>query len=259
MVSQGTSAIACNLLILGGTSEASALAQAVAARGLPATLSYAGRVARPKAQPIPQRVGGFGGVAGLAGYLRDQRVTHLIDATHPFAAQISRNAVEACRQAEVPLVALTRPPWRPQEGDRWLEVPDIPAAVASLAGPPRRVMLALGRLQLAAFAGQPQHRYLLRVVDVPEPPPPLPDHSLVVSRGPFTPAEDEALMRQHRIETLVCKNAGGSGADAKLKAARVLGLPVVMIARPTMPARREVTSLEALFDWLSHSDADLGV
>ena len=259
MVSQGASAIACNLLILGGTSEASALAQAVAARGLRATLSYAGRVARPKVQPIPQRVGGFGGASGLARYLRDECVTHLIDATHPFATQISRNAVEACRQADVPLVALTRAPWRAQEGDRWLEVPDISAAVASLAGPSRRVMLALGRLQLAAFAEQPQHRYLLRVVDVPKTPPPLPNHGLVVSRGPFTLAEDEALMRQHRIETLVCKNAGGSGAEAKLEAARALALPVVMITRPTMPARREVTSLEALFDWLFHSDTDLGV
>ncbi|WP_119168474.1 cobalt-precorrin-6A reductase [Algihabitans albus] len=241
-----------NLLVLGGTSEASELARELAARGLTATLSYAGRVARPRRQPLPCRVGGFGGADGLAAYLRDRRVTHVIDATHPFAAQISRNAVIASAEAGVPLLGLTRPPWRPQEGDDWLEVPDIPAAVAALAGPARRVMLAVGRQPLAAFAEQPQHHYLLRLVDEPERPPPLPDHSLVISRGPFSVPEDTDLLRRHRISLLVAKNAGGSGAVAKLTAARALALRVILVARPPLPARREVESVAAVCAWLDH-------
>lgn len=248
-----------NLLILGGTTEASALAQAVAARGVDATLSFAGRVERPKPQPIPVRVGGFGGVDGLAAYLTARRVTHVVDATHPFAAQMSRNAVAACAAAGVPLLALTRPPWTPRPGDDWRQVPDIAGAVAALAGPPRRVMLAVGRMHLDAFAARPQHFYLLRLVDPPDGAIPLPDHHALVSRGPFTEAGDRALMRDHRIDLVVSKNAGGTGARAKIDAARGLRLPVLMIGRPALPARAEVSTPGQVLDWLAHSGADLGV
>ncbi len=247
------------LLILGGTSEASALARAVAARGIDAVISYAGRVERPRDLPVPRRVGGFGGVAGLADYLRANAITHVVDATHPFAAQMSRNAVEACVLTGVPLVALTRPAWTPGPGDNWREVPDIASSVTALDVPPRRVMLAIGRMHLAAFAAQPQHAYLLRLVDPPETPPPLPRHAIIVSRGPFTVEGDTALLREYGIELLVAKNAGGSGARAKLEAARALGLPVIMIARPPLPERQEVTTPEAVLDWLDHAGTDLGV
>lgn len=247
------------LLILGGTTEATALAQVVADRGIAATLSFAGRVARPKPQPIATRIGGFGGAEGLAHYLRDTRITHVVDATHPFAAQMSRNAVAACAAMGVPLVALTRPAWVAQPGDRWQRVADIPNAVAALAGPPRRVMLAVGRMHLAAFAAQPQHSYLLRLVDPPADPVPLPDCHAIVSRGPFTLDGDRALMRAHRIELVVSKNAGGTGARAKIDAARALGLPVLMIDRPALPRRAEVGTPQAVLDWLAHCGADLGV
>ena len=247
-----------NVLVLGGTTEASALARALAAAGLQATLSYAGRVARPRAQPIPVRVGGFGGAEGMARYVRDHRVTHLVDATHPFAARISANAVTAAAMAGVPLMALVRPAWQPGATDRWANVPDVDAAVAALAGPPRRVMLAIGRQHIADFAARPQHFYLLRVVDPPEGPPPLPDHALVVDRGPFTTQGDLALMQAHRIDLLVAKNAGGQGAEGKIAAARALSLPVVMIDRPAIPARPEVASVAQVMGWIAHS-ADLGV
>lgn len=222
-------------------------------------ISYAGRVERPRDLPVPRRVGGFGGAAGLADYLRANAITHAVDATHPFAAQMSQNAVEACTQSGVPLVALTRPAWTPGPGDDWLGVPDIASAVAALDGPPRRVMLAIGRMHLTAFAAQPQHDYLLRLVDPPETPPPLPRHSIVVSRGPFTVEGDTALLRAHGIELLVAKNAGGSGARAKIDSTRALGLPIIMIARPPLPQRREVTTPEAVLDWLGHAGTDLGV
>lgn len=237
--------------MLGGTIEATRLVAALARAGLPATLSYAGRVLRPKPQPVPVRVGGFGGVDGLAEWLRDNHITHLIDATHPFAAQISHNAVAAAQITGTPLLALTRPPWVAQPGDQWQHVPDIPAAVAALSGPPRRIMLALGRMHLAQFAAQPQHHYLLRLVDAPDTPPPLPDHHVILDRGPFDAAGDTALMRRHRIELVVSKNAGGSGAAAKLQAARALGLPVVMIDRPALPARRETHDPGAALDWIT--------
>ncbi|TCO74108.1 cobalt-precorrin-6A reductase [Rhodovulum euryhalinum] len=247
------------LLILGGTTEATALAAAVAARGIDATLSLAGRVERPKPQPVPMRVGGFGGPEGLAAYLKAHRITHVIDATHPFAAQMSRNAVAACAVTNVPLVALTRPEWTPQPGDDWHRVPDMAGAVAALAGSPRRVMLAVGRMHLDAFAAQPQHFYLLRLVDPPEAPPPLPRHHAIVSRGPFTEQGDRALMEEHAIDIVVSKNAGGAGARAKIDAARMLVLPVVMIDRPALPGRTEVGTTDAVLDWLAHAGADLGV
>ncbi|MDN3520049.1 cobalt-precorrin-6A reductase [Halomonas ramblicola] len=250
------------VLILGGTSEASALASALAERSIPALFSYAGRVTTPKPQPLPTRVGGFGGVAGLATFLADNRITHLVDATHPFAERMSHHAVSAAQRRGVRCLALTRPPWAPMAGDRWQSVAGVEAAVEALSGPPQRVLLAIGRQHLAAFAAQPQHHYLLRLVDRPEAPPPLPRHSVTLDRGPFTLDGDLTLLREHGVERLVCKNAGGAGAVAKLAAARRLGLPVVMIERPAPPPRREAHSIEEVLAWLGHEpapDADLGV
>lgn len=251
--------MAPNLLILAGTTEATALARAVAERGMTGTVSFAGRVERPLRQPLPQRVGGFGGTAGLSQYLRDNHVTHVIDATHPFAVQMSRNAVEACMTARVPLIALTRPEWQAQAGDRWQRVPDIAGAVAALDRPRAHIMLAVGRMHLADFAPNPQHRYLLRLVDPPKDPLPFPDAQVIVDRGPFDEASDRALMAQHGIELVVSKNSGGTGAYAKIAAARALGLSVVMIDRLAPPLRTEVHEIDAVFDWIAHSGIALGV
>ncbi|PXX99647.1 cobalt-precorrin-6A reductase [Halomonas sp. LBP4] len=250
------------VLILGGTSEASALARALAERSIPALFSYAGRVSTPKPQPLPTRVGGFGGVEGLAAFLADKRITHLVDSTHPFAERMSRNAVSAAQRSGIRFIALTRPPWEPMAGDRWQRVASVDAAVSALAGPPQRVLLAIGRMHLAAFAARPQHHYLLRLVDGPEAPPPLPRHSVTIDRGPFTLDGDLALLREHGVERLVCKNSGGNGAVSKLTAARQLGLPVVMIERPALPPRQEAHSVDAVLAWLGHNsdpDAERGV
>ncbi len=216
-------------------------------------------MARPLRQPLPQRSGGFGGVSGLRSYLRAHRVTHVVDATHPFAAQMSRNAVAACAAESVPLVALTRPEWSEAPGDRWIRVSDMAGAVAALDRPPLSVMLAIGRMHLGAFARQVQHRYLLRLVDPPEAPPPFPRCEVIVDRGPFDTTGDLDLLRSRGIELVVSKNAGGSGAYAKIAVARALGLPVVMIDRPVQPDRREVYDVAAALDWVVHAGTDLGV
>jgi precorrin-6A/cobalt-precorrin-6A reductase len=248
-----------NLLILGGTTEATAFANAAAEAGLQGTVSFAGRVERPKRQPLPQRIGGFGGIAGLVAYLTTHRITHVIDATHPFAAQISTHAVAGCAQAGVPLIALSRAPWVAEKGDDWFHVPDIAGAVAALDQPARRVMLAVGRMHLQDFAPNPQNFYLLRLVDPPEVPAPFPDHHVLVSRGPFTQADDLALMLEHRIDLVVSKNAGGTGAHAKIAAARALGLPVIMIDRPAIPPRLQAFGVAEVMDWIVHSGTDRGV
>lgn len=234
------------------------MARAIADAGLKGVYSYAGRTEAPMAQPIHMRVGGFGGVAGLVAYLIDQGITHVIDGTHPFAAQMSAHAQAACTLTRTPLIALERAPWVATAEDRWTTVPDIPAAVAALAGPPRRVFLAIGRQHLDPFAAQPQHHYLLRLIDAPTGPLPLPQTTVTLARGPFDLAHDTALMRDHGIEVVVAKNAGGKGAVAKIAAARALGLPVVMIDRPALPPRPVAHSVAGVMDWLAHP-ANLGV
>ncbi|MFV0294496.1 MAG: cobalt-precorrin-6A reductase [Hyphomicrobiaceae bacterium] len=247
------------ILLLGGTSEAGALAAALAARGDAAVYSYAGRTGTPKAQPLPTRIGGFGGVQGLIAYLRQEAITHVIDATHPFAATMSANAVAACAVAGVALGAFERPPWCAQPRDRWMHVPDVAAACRGLPDRPARIFLAIGRQHLAAFSVRSEHVYLLRLVDPPDEKLPLPHTHVVVARGPFTCEADMDLLRAHRIELVVTRNAGGKGAWSKLAAARALGLPVIMIDRPDLPPRPTWATVREVLDWLDHdSPADLG-
>lgn len=238
------------LLILGGTREATQLAYLCAEMNVSATISYAGRVERIKPQVIDHRVGGFGGVKGLAYYIAQEQITHVIDATHPFAAQMSDHAVRACAMTGRPLCALTRPPWQAQEGDQWVTVPTIEAAVAALSGRRRTVFLAIGRMHIDIFAAQPQHRYILRLVDPPKQEPPLPDHLSIISRGPFEYEDDMALLRKHRVDVVVSKNAGGLGARSKIDAARDSGKQVIMIDRPVIPPRTEVFTPQAALEWL---------
>lgn len=251
--------MAPNLLVLGGTTEATALCRHMADTGLGGTISFAGRVARPVRQPLPQRVGGFGGAEGLARYLQANAITHVVDATHPFAAQMSHNAVAACALAGVPLVALSRAPWVAEQNDQWTSVPDIASAVAAMDRRAARVMLAIGRMHLGEFAPHPQHFYLLRLVDPPETAPPFPNHHAVIDRGPFTVEGDLALMKTHGIDLVVSKNSGGGGAFAKLAAARVLGVHVIMIDRPALPPRHEVHTINDVIDWVHQVSTDLGV
>lgn len=233
------------------------MARALAEAGAQATFSYAGRVSTPTPQPLPTRIGGFGGIDGLAAYLAAGRITHVIDATHAFAAQMSRNAVAACARAGVQLAALERAPWVPQAGDDWHRVPDIAGAIEALPAQGARIFLATGRQSVADFAEKPANFYLLRYI---EPPAiiPLPDYIGIAGRGPFTVEGDTALMRAHGITHMVAKNAGGEAARAKLDAARALGVRVIMIERPAVPQRLTLETPQAVMNWLAHGE-NLGV
>jgi precorrin-6A/cobalt-precorrin-6A reductase len=250
-----TSSLARRLrvLILGGTAAANRLAQAVASDPrIDAVLSYAGRTENPTPPPIAWRLGGFGGVAGLVDYLRAENIARVVDATHSFAAQMSAHAVAACAEADVPLLALERPPWQRAPGDHWIEVDDLAAAAEALGTAPRRAFLGIGRLHLKTFAAHPQHAYLVRLVDPPRAPLPLPDAEVIVARGPFDRAGDRAMLTNYRADIIVAKNAGGDSASAKIEAARDLALPVVMVRRPFIPAREKVETVAEVLRWLGH-------
>jgi precorrin-6A/cobalt-precorrin-6A reductase len=224
-----------HILILGGTTEASALARLIA--GDPrfrAILSLAGRTASPAPQPLPLRIGGFGGVNGLMQWLEKETIQAVIDATHPFAVQISANAVAACAELGVPLATVVRPAWTREPDDRWTEVDSAMAASGLLATAPQpcRVFLSLGRQELAAFSGAPQHDYLARLIDPPSGMPLPPRLRFIFERGPFDKAAEAALLATERIDIIVSKNSGGAATYAKIEAAREAGLPVILIKRP---------------------------
>ncbi len=252
---------AMKLLILGGTGEAMALARALAPdpRFAP-MLSLAGRTRNPRPPPIPWQSGGFGGASGLAAFLADHGMAALIDATHPYARQISANAQSAAASTGVPLLTLTRPPWVAKPGERWTIVPDLAAAARALGEAPRRVFLTIGRQDLLPFREAPWHHYLIRSVDPPDPAWLPPVCEILSARGPFPQESERALLTARKIEILVSKNSGGAMRD-KLDAAKALAIPVVMVARPEAPAADHIaTDIEGALSWLARvHDAERGV
>jgi precorrin-6A/cobalt-precorrin-6A reductase len=243
------------ILILGGTAEARQIAQTLAVRDdVTVTLSLAGRTASPAPQGVPVRVGGFGGSKGLAKYLAAERINVLIDATHPYASTMSDSAARAAELIDVRLLALRRGPWVAVKGDRWTEVTDAHHAMSALGKEPRHVFLALGRQELTPFRQAPQHHYLIRSVDPVSPPLAVPHATYVTGRGPFSEADDRALLRKHRIDAIVCKNSGGDATYGKIAAARALGIEVIMITRPKLPDVPSVETVEDVLAWLDHTE-----
>lgn len=241
------------VLLLGGTTEASALAERLADDPrFVATLSLAGVTRVPVLPRIAHRIGGFGGIEGLAGWLRSKAIDVLVDATHPYAVQMSRHAAAAAALAGIPRLRIDRPAWTAQPGDRWTPVRDAGDAAGRLGAEPRRVLLTLGSKGLAPFRGVPVHHYVIRCIDAPDPSRLPPDHRLLLARGPFTLQSETALLDDRRIDLLVSKNSGGGATAPKLEAARNLGIPVLMIDRPPAPPDGPgvATAAEAL-QWLS--------
>ena len=252
------------VLVLGGTTEARELATLLHAHDVPVVTSLAGRVAAPRLPPGEVRIGGFGGADGLARWLTERRCAAVVDATHPFAVRMAANAAHAGRRAGVPVLRLERPGWSERPGDDWHRVADLGAAARAVsamppvprggaprveAGVPPRVLLALGRQELAAFAAVSDVWFLIRSIGPPLPPLP-PQHELVLGRGPFSLEAERALLDRHAIDAVVTRDSGGDSGIAKLAAARELGLPVIVIARPGRPALPSVGTVYEAARWL---------
>jgi precorrin-6A/cobalt-precorrin-6A reductase len=238
------------ILILGGTGDAAqAIAQIAALPQVETIASLAGRTPKPNIPSVGQvRMGGFGGITGLVAFLQAEQIDLLVDATHPFAAQISRNAAAAALTVGIPRVLLDRSGWEKQRADRWLEVVDHQAAAAILPGLAERIFLTIGRQELAAFADLTKLWFLMRMITPPDPPIPLGE--VILQQGPFSVADEIALMREYRVGAIVSKNSGGAATYAKIIAARELSLPVVMIPRPALPAGDVVADVAATVAWV---------
>ncbi len=249
--------MAKRLLILGGTGEAAELAQAIAINSqlaeLEVIVSLAGRTQQPRQDST--RIGGFGGVEGLIDYLQTRQVDLLIDATHPFAAQISHHAHLAAATVKIPYLMLIRPAWVKIDGDRWIEVTSNAAAAATLLelsnnNLAHRIFLTIGRQELSAYSHLQNQWFLMRMIDPPPENTPQPPGQLLLDRGPFTLAGERSLIQQYHIEAIVSKNSGGDATYGKIIAARELGLPVVMVQRPPLPVGEQVSTIAEAIAWL---------
>src|SRR6266853_5827219 len=237
----------CRVLLLGGTGEAADLARLIPGRfgdDVVITTSLAGRTERPMRIPGDVRIGGFGGVEGLTAYLRDHAVDLVLDATHPFADQVSAHARLACEATAVDRVMLVRPMWRRDPLDRWIEVADLAAAAAIVANVGRRAWLTIGVSEIGAFADVADVWFLVRSIHAPSNPLPLKLHEILIGRGPFGLLEEQHVLQRHAIDVLVCKASGGAATEAKLVAAREADLPVIMVRRPALEPGAAVVSVE---------------
>jgi len=239
------------VLVLSGTTEAYALASALGGlSNFRVISSFAGRTANPRLPRGETRIGGFGGSRGLAAYLADNGIAAVVDATHPFAAQLPWHATEACRMADIPLLHLGRPPWQAAPGDDWMEVDDWSAAAVLVARHARRVLMAIGRLELEPFSHIADTWFLIRSVEAPSPMPAFSRAEMLLARGPFDLESERELLSRNRIDTIVCKNSGGDATRAKLDAARELGIRVIMKRRPPRPAVPTVSTIDEAVAWI---------
>ncbi|MBB5546128.1 cobalt-precorrin-6A reductase [Paraburkholderia fungorum] len=233
------------VLLLGGTGDAVRIARQL---GHEHVYSLAGLGKVPDDLPCPVRVGGFGGSEGMARYIADERIDLVIDATHPYAARISANAVKASGAARVPCWALRREAWLPQAGDDWRMVGDWAELTAALASF-KRPLFTLGREPLAHLDEIPLRQFwTIRCLDASET---HPRARILAARGPFTLEGERALFSGEAFDVVVSKNSGGSATEAKLEVARERGLPVVMLRRPELPAvDREFANVADLLEAL---------
>ncbi|NJM95560.1 MAG: cobalt-precorrin-6A reductase, partial [Acaryochloridaceae cyanobacterium CSU_5_19] len=219
--------------------------------------SWAGRTRQPILPIANTRIGGFGGTTGLISFLRQQQIDLLLDATHPFAAQISDHAAAAASLVGIPRLMLIRPPWQPLDNsaqgglkDHWIEVDSHEEARTVLPGLAERIFLTIGRQELSTFAPLQDLWFLMRMIEPPDPNRPIPPGRLLLQRGPFSLVEERSLLQQYEIGAIVSKNSGGEATYAKIRAARELGLPVVMVQRPPVPEGQQVADLEDALGWL---------
>ncbi|OCR02720.1 cobalt-precorrin-6A reductase [Oscillatoriales cyanobacterium USR001] len=247
------------VLILGGTGEAATLAAKIdEIPGVNAIASLAGRTQQPIPLTTTSRSGGFGGVVGLTDYLRQERIDVLIDATHPFAAKISFNAALAADECNIPRLMLIRPAWEKVPGDNWIEVESNQAAANVLPGLAKRIFLTIGRQELSIYSNLKDIWFLMRMIDAPEANSLIPIGKLILQRGPFSLEEERSLLQEYEIDAIVSKNSGGDATYPKIIAARELGLPVVMVQRPSVPNGEKVADVESVISWVRNRLYQIG-
>ena len=240
------------ILILGGTGDSAKLIPQLAALPNVETIaSLAGRTPKPNVPIVGRvRLGGFGGVAGLAQYMKDEQVDLLVDVTHPFAVQIKLNAAMAASNVGVPRVLFSRSPWVRHPDDYWIEAGTLEEAADKLPEIADRVFLTIGRQELSVFSKLRSHWFLMRMITQPEPTLRLPPGEILLDQGPFDVAHEKELLAHYRIGAIVSKNSGGNAAYAKIIAAREMGMPVVMIPRPPLPEGDVVADLDGAVAWV---------
>jgi len=237
------------LLLLAGTSEAKALASKLADHDVGAIASLAGATRTPDDLDLPMRTGGFGGETGFRDYLKQAGITRVLDATHPFAHRITTRTARVCAELQLPYLRLSRPAWEPLEGDRWTFIDNEEEAAIHIK-PGQTAFLGTGRQTLDRFANLKRVEVICRQIDPPSGPFPFKGGRFLVGRPPF-PVEDEiALFQELGVDWLVVKNAGGALSRTKLVAARALGIPVLMINRPTLSEVKTVETVDAAMDWV---------
>jgi precorrin-6A/cobalt-precorrin-6A reductase len=242
------------VLILGGTAEARALARALAPHA-EVVSSLAGRVREPRLPAGGVRVGGFGGAEGLRDWLRASEIDKIVDATHPFAARMTATAAAVAHELELPIVRLQRPAWQPQPGDNWVPAGSLDEAAQVAPRLGGRILLTVGRQGIGPFLGcravlDSGAAVVARMIEPPEAPVPA-AITVLLARGPFTVEQETALLDAHRIDVLVSKNSGGPMTAAKLVAARLRQLPVVMVRRPALPVGVPVVEeVDAALRWV---------
>lgn len=248
---------ALRLLILGGTTEATNLCQALEGQSnIAPILSLAGVTRAPHLPKIAVKIGGFGGVDGLRHWLQQNAIDVVIDATHPFAATMSHNAAFACSALNLPLLRLERPAWHPTPQDNWHTVASLQAAAQLLDTPTLwakkqlTVFLTTGRKETSPFQAAPQHHYVLRSIEAPNVAALPPHTTLITARGPFDLTAELATMRYYQFDCIVTKNSGGSATFPKIEAARQLGIPVIMVNRPAPSTAPCVTTATQALHWL---------
>jgi len=236
------------LLVLAGTSDARRLLEGL--RGVDVVASLAGATRAPAKLPATTRIGSFGGVSGFRDYLLENAITGVVDATHPFAVNMTRTAAMVCAELGVRHVILQRPAWQATSKDRWFFVDSI-AETLAIIPKGTTVFLATGRQTLIEFSCLAGRKLFARVIDPPE----MPvlagfKGTFLIGTSPFSIEQEVALFREKAIDWLVVKNAGGDKSRSKLDAARILGLPVIVINRPKLPDADVVSSVDEALSWV---------
>ncbi|MEP5759726.1 MAG: cobalt-precorrin-6A reductase [Litoreibacter sp.] len=239
-----------NILLLAGSGEARALAVALVAENHQVTASLSGATREAKRYACKTRVGGFGGDIGFEAYLNRSKPDLVIDATHPFAVNVSSRSHRICQTNGMPYLQLLRTEWAPEENDNWHMI-DAPENARALIPTAARVFLATGRQTLAAFGNLDDCHLICRQIDPPDGPFPFPNGEFLVGRPPFSVEDEVALFKMLKIDFLVVKNAGGTASRSKLDAARILGLPVIMIRRPPLLNAPQVATVDAALNWIN--------